>query len=299
MGTPDYAAIILEALLDTYGNNIVGVVMQSDKEVGRGRKIVPPSTKSLLIQRGFKGAIMQPHSLKDGAFMQQMVALCPSIIIVAAYGKILPQEVLQLAPCYNLHASLLPKYRGASPIQEAILSGDMFIGVTLMAMEKGLDCGAYLAKSIVLLDKNDNSSTLFIVLAKLAADLLLSSLSRIHSLKPIAQIDTDASYCHKIKKTEGLIVFDNALNVERKIRAYAYYPGTFLESGLKIKNAQLYDEYNHYHEGEILKIDKKGIVVGCHTGSLLITCVQAPHKKEMNAIDYIHGKRLKYGDILF
>lgn len=299
MGTPLYAAMILDALLCSREVEVVGVVTQPDKKVGRGQKVKPSAIKALLLEKGFSGCLWQPLSLSDEVFLEQMIALKPDLIVVAAYGKILPKVLLDLAPCYNLHASILPKYRGASPVQETLLAGDRFAGVTLMQMEQGLDCGACLAMSVILVDEDCDSVWLFDSLARLARDLMMSALKRLKSLQPLPQIGADASYCHKIKKEEGCVSFDCAKEVVRKIKAYAFSPGVFLASGLKIKRASLHSKEGAHKSGEILEICKNGVVVGCLEGALLLEVLQPPSKKEMAAVAYIHGKRLSCGDTLF
>lgn len=297
MGTPEYAAVILRALLVSSDVEVVGVCTQPDKIRKRGTSKIPSPVKSAL-PPNFAGAVLQPTSLREDWVVKSLRALEPQLFIVAAYGKILPQNVLDIAPSYNLHASLLPRYRGASPIQSALLAGDCVTGVSLMRMNAKMDCGEWLAQSIVCVGEQD-AAELFETLSQAAAELLLAALPRLAHLQPIKQLESDCSNCCKITKTDGLVRFKNAAKIVRKIRAYTLFPGVFLENGLKLKSARVLDENNVHHAGEILEISKDGVVVGCARGALLVQKVQPPSKNEMSALAYLNGKRLQCGDTFF
>ncbi|BCD67773.1 methionyl-tRNA formyltransferase [Nitratiruptor sp. YY09-18] len=296
MGTPDYATKILEGLLDSF--EVVALVTQPDKPVGRKQILTPPHTKKFVLDRGLSLKIMQPPTLKDEKIIEELRSLSPDFIVVAAYGMLLPREVLEIAPCINLHASLLPKYRGASPIQSALLHGDTTTGVTAMLMDEGLDTGAILGYSVCDITIEDTAITLFEKLSLLAKELTPVILRNFSSILPIAQEDVDASYCKKIKKSDGLVKFVNALEVYNRYRAFIVWPGVYLESGLKLKEIHLVETTQKHNAGEILEIEDEAVIVGCLQGSLKIERVQPPSKKEMSAIDYIRGKRLKVGDYL-
>ena len=294
MGTPDYAAVILESLLESH--EICALVCQEDKRAGRDMHLKAPATKELLQSRAPKIPIFQPKVL-DETFVAELSALQCDVIIVAAYGKILPRAVLDIAPCINLHASILPKFRGASPIQQSILQGEKYFGVSVMQMQEGLDCGEILGFKVVR-NTGQNAMELFTSLAKMAGELTLEFLERFQTIKPLAQIDADSSYCKKIKKEWGLVEFDCAQTLVRKSLAYSGWPEIYLQSGLKLKQLTLKDSQETHKRGEILEISNNGICIGCDTGSVWIAILQAPSKKEMPSYAYAQGRRLKVGDIL-
>ena len=294
MGTPDYAAVILESLLESH--EICALVCQEDKRAGRDMHLKAPATKELLQSRAPKIPIFQPKVL-DETFVAELSALQCDVIIVAAYGKILPRAVLDIAPCINLHASILPKFRGASPIQQSILQGEKYFGVSVMQMQEGLDCGEILGFKVVR-NTGQNAMELFTSLAKMAGELTLEFLERFQTIKPLAQIDADSSYCKKIKKEWGLVEFDCAQTLVRKSLAYSGWPEIYLQSGLKLKQLTLKDSQGTHKRGEILEISNNGICIGCDTGSVWIAILQAPSKKEMPSYAYAQGRRLKVGDIL-
>ncbi|MDE7173493.1 MAG: methionyl-tRNA formyltransferase [Helicobacter sp.] len=297
MGTPEYAAVILCALLQAPDVEVVGVCTQPDKVRSRRAAKTPSPVKSAL-PPDFAGALLQPTRLRDAEAIGALRALAPQLLIVAAYGRILPQEVLDIAPCYNLHASLLPRYRGASPIQQALLSGDSVTGVSLMRMNAQMDCGEWVAQSVVHIGEQD-ACALFETLSAAAAALLLDSLPRLPRLCPLAQLDADASRCQKIAKADGLVCFGDAAEIVRKIRAYSLFPHVFLESGLKLKSARVVETHGAHTSGEILEVAKDGVVVGCARGALLLQTVQPPSKNAMSAVAYLNGKRLQCGDCFF
>jgi len=296
MGTPDYAAKILEELLEK--SDVVALFTQPDKPVGRKQILTPPMVKKLLVQKGLSIPIFQPKSLKDEKVVATIKALKPDFIVVAAYGQILPKEILDIAPCINLHASLLPKYRGASPIQHTLLNGDTLTGVTAMLMDEGLDRGDILAYDVIKVGFEDNAITLFEKLSQKAALLTPKVLERFSHIKPLAQWDVDASYCKKIKKSDGLVFFDDALLLWNRYRAFIFWPGIFLKSGLKLKELKLYSQDGNYRAGEILEIKKRSALIGCKKGSVEMFRVQPPSKKEMDIVSYLRGKRLNVGDTL-
>ncbi|MBX7490080.1 methionyl-tRNA formyltransferase [Helicobacter turcicus] len=294
MGTPNYAAVILDSLLRHH--TICALVCQRDKRAGRSMQLKAPATKELLQLKAPSIPIFQPECLDD-VFVEELKALKPDIIIVAAFGKVLPKAVLGIAPCVNLHASILPKFRGASAIQQSILEAESYFGVSVMQMEENLDCGDILGFKVIE-NTGQNAVILFDVLAKLAAELILEYLERISIIRPLAQNNADASYCKKIRKEFGLVEFDNSKTLENKALAYSGWPEVYLKSGLKLKTLKL-DSINGTHKkGEILEIAKNGIKIGCEMGSVWITTLQAPSKKAVGAYEYAQGKRLKVGDIL-
>lgn len=299
MGTPAYAKVILEALWLSEEIEVVGVVSQPDKPVGRKQELTPPPVKESCLRLAPHTPLFQPENLKEERWAKEWRALEPDFIVVAAYGKILPKVILDIAPCINLHASILPLYRGASPIHESLRRGDAWSGVSAMRMEEGLDCGEVLGCSFVEIKEEWDVSRLFEELANRAAALTLKVLKRFSEIRPLPQVGADSSYCRKIRKEEGLVGFVNAKELYDQFRAYKVWPGIFLRSELKLKEITLLSETGEYRMGEILAINKEGIVVGCKEGSLRILMVQAPSKKEVDAVSYVNGKRLGVGDILF
>ncbi len=298
MGTPDYATTIFKALVESRDCEVVGLFTQEDKKVGRKQVLTPPHIKKYVLDEGLDIDIYQPKSLKEEGVVESIKALKPDFIVVAAYGQILPKRVLDIAVCINLHASILPKYRGASPIQDAIKNGDRFSGVTAMLMEEGLDTGDVLGISYLDI-KGKDAPTVFYQLADAASNLTINVLNNFKSIKPVKQNNLKKSYSKKIAKSDGEIDFICANELYQKYLAYIYWPGIYLSSGLKLKEIELHDEKNKHKKGKILSIEKDYIVVGCESGELVIKSVQPNSKKQMNVIDYIRGKRLIVGDSLF
>ncbi len=295
MGTPEYATVILEKLLEE-SYNVVALFTQADKPVGRKQKVTPPHIKKFALENGLSIPIYQPLTLKDKAVQECIKNLEPDMIIVAAYGQILPIEVLNIAPCVNLHASLLPKYRGASPIQSSLLNNDRFTGVTAMRMDIGLDSGDILGYKYVEIQKDTVVSELFDTLAICAATLTLEILQQYENILAKKQNLSLVSYCKKISKKDGLVIFDNATLFYNKYRAFKSWPDIYLNSGLKIKECLINDLNSLNTSGQIIAIESDYIVVGCEVGSIKIITVQPASKKQMNVIDYIRGKRLEVGD---
>lgn len=298
MGTPSYATEIFKKLLSS-NYEVIGLFTQPDKPVGRKQVLTPPDIKQFCIDNSINIPIFQPERLRDNlAAFLVIKELKPDFIIVAAYGQILPKEILKLAPCINLHASLLPKYRGASPIQESLLNDDNFTGVTSMFMEEGLDSGDILALQYLKITPTMEVSEAFSKLSLIAADLTITTLDNFDRLNPIKQNESKVSFCKKIKKENGLVDFSDAKNLFLKYKAYSFWPGIFLESELKLKDIELLEETSQNEAGKILDICKDYIIVGCKKGSLKIKTLQAPSKKAINSVDFVRGQRVEIGDIL-
>lgn len=298
MGTPDYATKIFEELMDS-SYSLIGLFTQPDKPVGRKQVITAPHIKQFCLDKNIDIPIFQPEKLRgNDQATKQIRDLNPDFIIVAAYGQILPREILDIAPCINLHASLLPKYRGASPIQESLLNDDEFTGVTSMLMEVGLDSGEILGLQYLKITPTMEVSEAFLKLSDIASKLTITTLDNFDILNPKKQNESKVSYCKKIKKEYGKVDFSSAKNLHLKYKAYSYWPGVFLESGLKLKNIELVETKSENKEGEILDCNDDGVIISCKKGTLNIKTIQAPSKKAVNSIDYIRGQRLKNGDIL-
>ena len=298
MGTPDYATTIFKELLNS-SYELIGLFTQPDKPVGRKQVLTPPHIKQFCIENDLELPIFQPEKLRaNEEAKKQIEDLKPDFIIVAAYGQILPKEILDIAPCINLHASLLPKYRGASPIQESLLNDDKFTGVTSMMMEEGLDSGDILALQYLKITATMEVVEAFSKLSDIAAKLTITTLDEFENIKPQKQNESEVSFCGKIKKENGLVSFENAKKLFLKYKAYSYWPGVFLESGLKLKEIELVEESSINKAGELLEINNDYIIVACEKGSLKISTLQAPSKKAVKSSDYIRGQRLEQGDIL-
>jgi methionyl-tRNA formyltransferase len=296
MGTPKYATVIFKRLFEK-NFNLKALFTKPDKKVGRKQILTPPHIKQFCLDHGLSLPIYQPKSLKDDNIKTTILALKPDFIIVAAYGQILPQTILDIAPCINLHASLLPKYRGASPIQNAILNDDKFTGVTSMMMEKGLDSGDILGLQYFKITPEMDIVQLFNKLAILSSNLVLNTIQNYSLINPKKQNLSQVSYCGKIIKENGEIKFDNAKKIYQKFKAYKIWPGIFLNSGLKIKECSIVDDDSNNVSSQIISIDKASIIVGCTKGKLKIIRIQPKSKKEMNVADYTRGARLNIGDI--
>ncbi len=296
MGTPDYASRILEALVADEEINVVAVYTQPDKPVGRKKVMTPPITKTVALENSLP--VYQPTRLRDEETVSELLQIECDYIVVAAYGQILPKAVLEHAPCINLHASILPDYRGASPIQQAILNGDKITGVTAMLMDVGLDTGDVLKIEKIEIGDDEMVTTLFDRLTTCATALTIDVLKNFNSYTPIAQDDAKATHCTKITKEEGLVHFDDAQTLYNRYRAFTPWPGIYLESGLKLKKMALVESEKKHTPGEILSIAKERIVVGCAKGSVAIELVQPASKKEMSVIAYLNGKRLSLADTL-
>jgi methionyl-tRNA formyltransferase len=297
MGTPDYATVIFQELLESH-YEVVALFTQPDKKVGRKQILTYPHIKQFCVDNGLSLPIYQPTTLKDEKIINSIKSLNPDFIIVAAYGQILPKQILNIAPCINLHASLLPKYRGASPIQSAILNNDKYSGVTAMMMEETLDSGDILGFDYVKLNINTDVLKLFNQLSNSAASLIIDILERFDNITPKKQNEAKVSFCPKITKSDGLVSFDNSMSLYSKYKAYKYWPGIFLESGLKLKKISLDNSDSINNEGEILQIAKDHIIVGCKIGTIKIFEVQPSSKKVMSVVDYIRGARLEVGNSL-
>lgn len=298
MGTPDYATTIFKELLNS-SYEVIGLFTQPDKPVGRKQILTPPHIKQYCLDEGLTLPIFQPLKLRgnEEAF-SQIKDLNPDFIIVAAYGQILPKEILDIAPCINLHASLLPKYRGASPIQESLLNDDYYTGVTSMLMEEGLDSGDILGLQYLKITPTMEVVEAFNKLSGIAAKLTITTLDNYENINPLKQNESEVSYCKKIKKEDGLVDFSDAKKLVLKYKAYSFWPGIFLESGLKLKDIQLIEETSINNEGEILSIENNFITIACKKGSISIKSIQAPSKKAISSVDYIRGQRLDLGKII-
>ncbi len=298
MGTPDYATTIFDRLINS-DFEVVALFTQPDKPVGRKQILTAPHIKQYCLDNNLQLPIFQPEKLRGNSEIQEQIEnIKPDFIIVAAFGQILPREILDVAPCINLHASLLPLYRGASPIQESLLNDDEYTGVTSMLMEEGLDTGDILGFEYLKITSDMEVSEAFESLSQIAANLTIDTLSKFDKIQPKKQNNSKATLCKKIKKEHGEVEFSNSKKLFLKYKAYSYWPGVFLESGLKLKDITLLEESSLNKQGEIIELGKDFVTIGCEIGSLKIKTLQAPGKKAINAADYIRGQRLNIGDII-
>ncbi len=301
MGTPDFATACLKKLVET-NQNVIGVVTQPDKAMGRGMKTGFSDVKKYALTQNLP--VYQPTTLKDGAFLPELEELEPDIIVVVAYGKILPEYVLSYPKygCVNVHGSLLPKYRGAAPIQRAVMNGDKITGVTTMLMDKGLDTGDMLLKREYEIGENENVGEVFDNLAQVGAELLVETLDGLEkgSITPEKQNDAEATHTEKISGEECELFFDeSAKNTHNKIRGLSPFPGAFCRHNgkiLKIYESRVIDEEINGTNGEIVRLDKQGIYVKCAKGTLMLTKLKPEGKGIMNACDLINGRKVVLGD---
>lgn len=296
MGTPDYAGSILKKIIDTKNMDVVAVYTQPDKPVGRKKVLTPPVVKTIAIENSID--VYQPNRLRDADTVKELLEIECDYIVVAAYGQILPLEVLQHAPCINLHASILPQYRGASPIQQTLLNGDNKTGVTAMLMDEGLDTGEIIKIKEIEVSDTEMVESLFERLTDVACELTIDVLENFNLYTPIKQDDSLSSHCKKITKKDGEVEFLNAAELYNKYRAFTPWPGVYLNSGLKLINIELVEKNSKNENAKILHVEKVSIVVGCENGSIRIFRVQPQSKNEMDILSYINGKRLNIADTL-
>ena len=296
MGTPEYAGRILEKVIDTKGIKVVAVYTQPGKPVGRKKVLTPPIVKTIALSHDIK--VYQPNRLRDESVVKELREIECDYIVVAAYGQILPREILEHVPCINLHASILPKYRGASPIQQTLLNGDDKTGVTAMLMNEGLDTGDIIKIEEIDVGKEEMAESLFERLTDVACELTADVLQNFEKYTPTKQDDSQSSHCTKITKQDGEVGFEEAETIFNKYRAFTPWPGIYLSSGLKLKKIELLENETQNENGKILKVEKDSIVVGCKTGTIRVYTVQPESKKEMDVLSYINGKRIGVADTL-
>jgi len=296
MGTPHYAEMILQTLLDAEDMEIALVLTQPDRPVGRKKLLTAPPVKALAERCGIE--VMQPGSLREEGVADRIAAEKPDFIVVAAFGQLLPRSILDIAPCINLHASLLPQYRGASPVQQSLLNGDRYSGVTAMLMEEGLDSGPILGYSYFEIPVEMRLRGLMEQLGRDACILTLDTLRHYPRLDPRPQIDGLASHCKKIRRSDGEISFENAETIYNKYRAFEGWPGIFTAEGLKLIEIRIAETTKPHRSGLITAIGERSIIVGCVKGSIEISILQPPSKKPMDAVSYLRGRGLGIGDLL-
>ena len=303
MGTPKLAAVSLRRLIASPEFQLAAVVTQPDQPKGRGLKLQPSPVKEVAQQHNL--TILQPQRAREDSFIQQLAELKPELIAVAAYGQILPKAILDLPrfDCLNVHTSLLPKYRGAAPIQHAILNGDSLTGVTIMKMDVGLDTGDILAQEQTPIEAADNSQTLHDRLATIGAELLVRTITQFVSgaIQPRPQPADGVTHAPKIKKTDGEINWTQPAHaIWNRVRALVPWPGAFTHFAgqpqphlFKIWEAEPVRQSGA--PGHILQADKNGIVIGCGSEALRILTVQREGGRRMSAPDFLAGHPLATG----
>lgn len=303
MGTPDFAVLPLEALYND-GHEIVLAVTQPDKPKGRGHKMQAPPVKEFAESHNIP--VYQPESAKTDEAYEYLKSFDADIFIVAAYGQILKQRVLDIPKygCVNIHASLLPAYRGAAPIQWCIINGEKVTGVTTMQMNAGLDTGDMLVKEEVVITADDTGETLHDKLAIAGVNTIRETIKQIESgtLNPIPQDDSLSCYAPMINKTTGYIDFsmkaEDIYNLVRGLNSYPYASAVYCETRFKVISAKVVKGEYKGNLGEILDVSKEGILVKCAQDALLITDVQFEGKKKMPVAEYIKGNTIEKGIVL-
>ena len=305
MGTPDFALFSLKKLHES-GHEIAAVVTQPDKPTGRGYVMTPPIVKRWALENGL--TVYQPTTLKDEAFAELLRTVDPELIVVVAFGKILPESVIKYPKygCINVHGSLLPEYRGAAPMQRAIIDGKKVTGVTTMYMDVGLDTGDMLMKTEVEILKNDNFEDIHDKLGIAGAELLIETVKGLEAgtVVPEKQDDSLSNYAKKIEKSDCLINFSESANtVHNLIRGLSPIPLSFTHTPdgrlLKVVASEVNDESSENRElpGTVVALDGR-ITVACGKGKIDLLTVVPEGKSKMNAADYIRGRKLNVGDIL-
>lgn len=304
MGTPDFALFSLRALVEA-GEDVIGVVTQPDKPKGRGYTLTPPPVKVYAEECGLP--VYQPNTLRGEEFADLLAGIDPELIVVVAYGKILPQNVLEYPKygCVNVHGSLLPAYRGAAPMQRAIMEGKRETGVTTMMMDVGLDTGDMLLVGKIEICENDNFETVHDKLGECGAETLLRTLDAIRNgtLKRIPQDDSLANYAAKIEKSDCVIDFSkSAKEVHDLIRGLSPIPLSFTYTPdgkmLKVIASEQADVLSDAEAGTVLSLSEGKITVACGRGAVNLLTVLPEGKKRMSAADFINGRKISVGDRL-
>lgn len=304
MGTPDFAVPVLKGLADAKDHTVTAVITQPDKARGRSGKPVFTPVKQLAVSCGIP--VYTPERVKDADFVEELRKIPCDVIVVAAFGQILPQEILDFPPygCINVHASLLPRWRGAAPIQQAILAGDTVTGITTMQMNAGLDTGDILLTKEVAIDSDETGESLFEKLALYGSALLLETLKRAEKgeLLPCPQNEEESTYAKMLTKDMGNIDWEmEAVQIERYVRGLNSWPSAY--SGWRGKNLKIWkssvrDEDTEKKPGTVVSVEKNSFTVQTGKGCLCVHEVQLEGKKRMDAGSFLRGIEMQVGDLL-
>ncbi|WP_418647650.1 methionyl-tRNA formyltransferase [Thauera butanivorans] len=296
-GTPEFAACALDAILAA-SHEVALVLTQPDRPAGRGMKLTPSPVKQLALARGI--AVDQPERLRTDEQRARLAACAPDVLVVAAYGLILPRAVLELPRrgCINIHASLLPRWRGAAPIHRAIEAGDAETGITIMQMDEGLDTGAMLLKRSLPILPTDTTATLHDRLAVLGGECIVAALAGLDELKPVPQPAEGVSYAAKIGRAEATVDWRRpAAELERAMRAFDPFPGlasTLRDTVVKFWSAEVIDAAGE--PGTVLAADEAGVVIACGRGALRCTVLQRPGSRRLPAGEFLRGFAVSVGE---
>lgn len=304
MGTPDFSVGPLKSIVEA-GHEVVAVITQPDKQKGRGKQVLFTPVKEAALELGLK--VYQPEKVRDEAFIEILREMDADIMVVSAFGQILPTSILNMTKygCINIHASLLPKYRGAAPIQWSIIDGEEKTGVTIQQMNEGIDTGDIISVSEVVIDKKETGGSLFDKLAIEGAKLIVKTLKDIEAgnINPVKQDDSKSNYAKMLKKELGNIDFTkSAVEIERLIRGLTPWPSAYTHINnktLKIWDADVLDkDYENAVCGEIVDIDKSAIYVKTGKGTLVINELQLEGKKRMFTSAFLLGFDIEKGVVL-
>ncbi len=300
MGTPAFACPALTCLLDR-GEEVIAVFTQPDRPKGRGQKLQPPPVKELALNEGIP--VFQPSRVRSPEVIEQIRGLRPDLIVVVAFGQILPQALLDIPPhgCINIHASLLPRYRGAAPLNWCMVNGETETGVTTMLMDAGLDTGPMLLKRSTSIAQDEDFSSLHDRMSLLGAELLGETLDGLKSgsVTPVPQDDTQSCYAPLLKKEDGLIDWCKpAQAIHDLVRGFALWPGAFtLLGGETLKLFRTSIAQGSGKPGTVLVVGKNGIEIACGEGSLFIHELQAAGSRRMDAVSFLAGHPLLPGTV--
>lgn len=303
MGTPDFAVPVLEELIKKH--DVVAVVSQPDKPKGRGKKLQPTPVKAVAVENNI--SVYQPERIKNEEFVEILKGIEADVYVVVAYGQILSQEILDIPKygCINVHGSILPKYRGAAPIQWAIINGEEKTGVTIMYMVKALDSGDMILKKEIDIDPEDTYETLHDKMAPVGAKALIEALDLIENgnVNAEKQDESQTCYASMITREMGLIDWSkSSKEIKNKVRGFNPVPAAYTnydDEVIKIFNVEILNGYTEGESGEILETDKKkGFVVKTGDGAVLVKKIQAKGGKRMNCADYMRGHSIEAGKIL-
>lgn len=303
MGTPDFSVGTLEALIQA-SHQVVLAVTQPDKPKGRGGKMQFPPVKETALEHGIP--VFQPRKVREPENIEELKKYQADVIVVVAFGQILPREILELTPygCINVHASLLPSYRGAAPIQWAVINGEAVSGVTTMQMDEGLDTGDMLLKTEVPLEPEETGGSLHDKLAAAGASLCVRTLKALEegTVTPKKQGESPTAYASMLKKEMGEIRWEEpAISIERLIRGLNPWPSAYTgwqDKTMKIWEAEVLEEDSGQEPGTVVRVDKDGFLVQTGKGLLKVTALQIPGKKRMEADAFLRGYSMEPGEKL-